>query len=369
MEAVCALFNAYRNDWGPDATPNIYQLRETAMQRTTTFLTDRLPNPCPQAAPISPNVFSDGSVDHPKFPRWAHPTAALVLPAGEEVVVPDIPGTKLRRHTSDGVTSIHISFTDFRATSCRAEAVGMLVAALQPFATHVCLDGMSAIQSMASADRFRASWFPRPQALVGNGDIWQLFFKAVEARGAHTFLASWGKGHSTAAEIARGLTTADRAAGNHKAHTACDQARQLVDVASAALTALYMQRRAEYLQMVIKIHAHLVAVATFVREHREGQERTARAAAWARGVAQTKVLVKVPLHFAAIADAGPIDLLPPPTVVPTFPHFATLYRHVHAFLSTLFIQYPLPVGHNGISWLASGFVSPEGWGYFGSAMG
>ena len=91
MEAVCALFNAYRNDWGPDATPNIYQLRETAMQCTTTFLTDRLPNTCPQAAPISPNVFSDGSVDHPKFPRWAHPTAALVLPAGEEGVVPDIP--------------------------------------------------------------------------------------------------------------------------------------------------------------------------------------------------------------------------------------------------------------------------------------
>ena len=87
---------------------------------------------------------------------------------------------------------------------------------------------------MAGASCRRNSWFPLPFALIGNGDIWRLFFEVVAARGHHSFMASWGKGHTTQKHIRDGVTTKERAEGNRKAHMACDQARELASTSSAA---------------------------------------------------------------------------------------------------------------------------------------
>ena len=72
----------------------------------------------------------------------------------------------------------------------------MIVSIPRPSATHIASDSRAAVdKAMGIVDGTSTS--RKPWLLQPDGDLWYIFASALNAKGFHTFRASWVKGHVT----------------------------------------------------------------------------------------------------------------------------------------------------------------------------
>lgn len=98
-----------------------------------------------------------------------------------------------------------------RYSSIRTEVAGLISAIIEPVAVHVGLDFAAAVKKatylLGEASRrvnqddehwrLRGNPCKRPWALQPGGDLWELFWQEILARGPHTVQVPKVKGHAT----------------------------------------------------------------------------------------------------------------------------------------------------------------------------
>ena len=128
--------------------------------------------------------------------------------------------------TSEGLR-IYTKVEGFGGSSTRTELAAGILAVSAYGGVHIGSDSRAFVTKpnkyirMINMNRKpKRAW-----KLVSDGDLWQHFYEAVEAKGAHAVRLTWVKGHANEEHIASGITTQTNKAGN-------DEADKIADIGS-----------------------------------------------------------------------------------------------------------------------------------------
>ena len=117
----------------------------------------------------------------------------------------------------------------YAGSSTRTE----LAAAVLAISAHDPVHFASDSQTMVKRAKYYISLIekgrtPRkPFAVSSDGDLWEHFFKAAQAKSAQSIEISWVKGHATEQHVQKGVTTQDDKTGNDQADEVADMGAKL----------------------------------------------------------------------------------------------------------------------------------------------
>eukprot|EP00973_Karenia_brevis_P064902 9014037-Karenia_brevis.AAC.1 len=100
-----------------------------------------------ERAPELPNVYTDGSLNHPTLPTYALATAGIWHPGRQSEALPLTTLEKelaLHKFTNDGLESYYY-LTGLPSSSTRTELLGLLGSLYIPQGVHVALDNQAVV--------------------------------------------------------------------------------------------------------------------------------------------------------------------------------------------------------------------------------
>ncbi len=229
-----------------------------------------MPDKCDQPAPDSINVFTDGS--------WKFPLKYFLGLGGAETWWPQrqlsehplsTPEIELAFHTEHTAgVRLFTRIGGFSGSSTRTELAAGIVAVSAHGPVHIASDSRVFVDSanhllslLKRGRECKVKW-----KLVSDGDLWQHFVKAVEAKGPHSVRATWVKGHASDAHVAKGITTQANKEGNDIADSTADLGVELYGGNVLKVAKLLYARHQKYQAFMIDLSKHIVE-AYFI--HRE----------------------------------------------------------------------------------------------------
>ncbi len=144
-----------------------------------------LPLPCDAPAPVSPNVYSDGSLKNPKLQDWSLGGFGVWWPGRQLRNQPlSFNENEYTQHREEpqGI-SVWGATTGQRASSCRTELTAGLLAIHQDGPTHICSDSRSFVnkaQKLADGANLTRKL---PWTIQPDGDLWQKLEQAILSKG------------------------------------------------------------------------------------------------------------------------------------------------------------------------------------------
>ena len=98
----------------------------------------------------------------------------------------------------------------------------------------------------------------RNWALESDGDLWDLFHKALKAKNTKAIKITWIKGHATEKMVEQGVTTQANRKGNMKADEIADIGTKLFTKEVIEMAEKYHARYEKYVSFMQKVATHLV---------------------------------------------------------------------------------------------------------------
>ena len=222
-----------------------------------------LPDPCHDEPPSQPNIYTDGSLTHPRQPEYSlggagawHPKRALATQPPSETeaqlaVFEQLPtGLQLCINLPGQTTS-----------STRAEIAAAILAIAAPGPVHFGTDSQALCAKLAYIHHLlRHGMQPkRPLALCKDGDLWTLYNKCAHSKGVASIAVSKVKAHATSAMVTAGEVRLDDKEGNDAADEAADEGVALFEQSLISLSDHFATRQVDYIRML----QHLVHHITF----------------------------------------------------------------------------------------------------------
>ena len=192
------------------------------------------PTPCffPRVAPAGeapacPNVYTDGSVSHPRYPIASPAGAGVVWPGRtSQLSAAERDCIHLTRRASDEhahVTHL-IPYQGVHCNSTRMEILAGLHAMLANDAVHMCSDSLALKSGHERVCKYVQGHGRQGLANRANSDLWSQWAWILQLKGAHSTRVTWVKGHTSREEAARrGIAEKDRV-WNERADLAADEA-------------------------------------------------------------------------------------------------------------------------------------------------
>ena len=112
----------------------------------------------------------------------------------------------------------------------------------------------------------------RPFCLQIDGDLWQLIWNGIQARGHDTIRVTKVKGHATDAEVQEGKCTEADKQGNDNSDDAATLGKKAHLEGLHDLVTLANARQQAYTKLVAKVQDTIVAVALAEKEIRDKQK-------------------------------------------------------------------------------------------------
>ena len=178
-----------------------------------------LPPVCAHPALVEPNLFSDGSATHPTLPLLSLGGVGIWWPSRKHIgaaVSPSESSVGLEQDWEKGGLSRWGATFGPMLDSTRTEITAGLFAMLADGPVHLASDNQSFVGKAnclrQTLDIKRKDW-----SLVANGDLWAVFCAVVRAKGPHSVLFSWTKGHAEQEHIDAGISTPFKRDANKQA--------------------------------------------------------------------------------------------------------------------------------------------------------
>jgi hypothetical protein len=241
-----------------------------------------LPIKCDELAPRNINVYSDGS--------WVHIMLDYTGLGGSGVIWPkrelnDMPLSDAEKDMSyqqvvpEGLRCF-APIGGLSGSSTRTELAAAIIALLANTAVHIGTDSAAfkaraerIIQQMREGRPIRTHWKTLP-----DGDLWEYFTKAVEAKGPFSIKISKVKGHATQPAVDSGEVQAVDKEGNDAADIAADCGTRMHGSVLNMYAALIARRHKEYKQFVCRIHHHILEAYDIHRKLSEQEDAKIAAA-------------------------------------------------------------------------------------------
>ena len=225
-----------------------------------------------EAAPDSPNAFSDGSVVGPSssapvgsFGVWLPGRGSQ---APEEV---ELPFVRILEHTigsPDGLALAGI-LEGSCMTSTRAELAGAIATLCLKGAWHIQADNAAFIgraQTIVMGRMHRR----KPWGLLPDGDLWAMLEAAILAKGHHAVWFSWGKGHATITAMDAGTVDLPNAIANGYADLAADEGHAIFEnIGIKNYAATFAAKQKAYCRLIAAIQRRIARVQAAASKARE----------------------------------------------------------------------------------------------------
>ena len=326
--------------------------RQTFMLLKENKQTPHIPMPyrCKLHAPQEINVFTDGS--------WLFPLKQFLGLGGAGVWWP---GRKLRGHplSEPEIELAYVTEHDrgirlftriggFAGSSTRTELAAGIIAISSHGPMHIGSDSKVFVD-FANTIVFNSmhnipmncNW-----KLISDGDLWEHFFLAVKAKGAHAVRLSWIKAHATQDHINAGVTDAIKKLGNDEADATADLGTAMFgqDLIDAARR--FNKKHKDYQWFMLDVAKHLIESYMIHRELlRIHEAKLAKLQAQAEKCTVYKPLVYASsaststFHFTSSIHCYQSALIKQPWLI-----------GVENFLRTLMVE-PCGEGIRGITWI------------------
>ena len=124
------------------------------------------------------------------------------------------------------------------------------------------------IKIIKNKKKAKRSW-----KLISDGDLWQHFYNAIEAKGAHSVRITWVKCHATPEHIKCGVTTQENKEGNDEADKIADIGAELHGKDVISLAAKLQSRHNQYAKLMTEITHHIIEAYSIHRELLEQEQQ------------------------------------------------------------------------------------------------
>ena len=98
----------------------------------------------------------------------------------------------------------------------------------------------------------------RPWSLVSDGDLWQHFALAVQAKSPRAVKVSWVKGHADEQHIKKGITDSYSKFGNDKSDANADEGVNVFGGNLIKAASYINGRHANYAELMFNVVKHIV---------------------------------------------------------------------------------------------------------------
>ena len=186
----------------------------------------------------------------------------------------------------------------------------------------------------------------KPWKLISDGDLWQHFFDAAKAKGVGTIKLTWVKGHATQEHIDRGITTAEKLAGNHEADTTADLGTELHGKELIKIAGKMQTKHKAYTRFMMEITKHIIEAYTIHREliEREEEHTLAMKEKYDDKVQYTK------LEYANESDSRLWNITSSINYYKAYMNKTTCSKDLESFLNNMLISETCE-GTRGITWI------------------
>ncbi len=240
-----------------------------------------MPQRCEEEPPEVPNVFTDGSLKLPD--------AAFLSFGGLGIwhVERDLAEKPLHifedefglnKVEEEGV-AIYAPMAGIKNSSTRTEIAAGIMGLYSPGAIHQASDSkgyvLRANQILQGNPRKRKK--RRPWGLTKDGDLWDLFEKASEAKGKKAVKIAWTKGHANHTHIDKGITNEYNMKHNNKADATADKGvTKGFGEGLIQLATFFYKQRQEIGKLAKRIQAAIIRVLRAEHEERAKEEEKER---------------------------------------------------------------------------------------------
>ena len=109
-------------------------------------------------------------------------------------------------------------------SSTGAELAAAMIAMSAHGPIHLASDSQAFVKRVLELTKQLRNGVDKPNRwkLTSDGDLWEHFYNALKAKGAHSFWVTWVKGHATEEHVAKGITTQAHREGNDQADQSAD---------------------------------------------------------------------------------------------------------------------------------------------------
>ncbi len=302
--------------------------------------------------PTQPNVYSDGSLKHPKVAQWSLGGFGVWWPkrAAERPVTQQEQSLASHRRDEAG-TRLWGAATGQRSSSTRTELAAGVVSLLSGEPVHQGTDSM-AFKTVAdlilddAPQRRRKPW-----SLRKDGDLWQIWEDLARTRGFHSILISWVKGHATDRDVKLGKATEITKVGNHIADRLAENGvEQGHHLGILRLATYYADKQQRLIQIMKKIHRVILNVLKAEHDERLLRQKAEERKAAVDFGPNHKHIVIPTIHSSPKLQEGRSLELAPPCTEGLDEEERTLLWDVWTFLNTT--RWVHSEGKiNGTSWI------------------
>ncbi len=279
----------------------------------------QLPDPeyCPHHPPEKPNVYSDGSLKHPRVAYWSLGGFGVWWPHRKLQDTPLTDGEDhiANTHQVDEGVKMWGCITGQKASSTRAELAAGILTILGPGPIHQGTDSKSYMVGAMNILQRKTKRKQKPWSLRTDGDLWQLWERAAISKGLHAINISWFKGHAQQEHIDKELATEESKEANDIADAVAD-----LGVSTSHQTGLlqlagyYASKQWKLLQVTKRIQAMILRI--LKAENKERTKRKKQAALEAKeqnGTKHDHITMPDQTDDPPMSEGRSLDMLPPIT--------------------------------------------------------
>jgi hypothetical protein len=314
--------------------------------------------PCLEAAPLLPNVWTDGTKTHPNHPAWSLAGYGCWFPDRDQQSAHPAERTQgllVSTPLTQGKLAIAGGLAFNLSSSTRAEVAAGLVAIAAPLAVHIGTDS-AAFKAKVDTILADPTAIPRrPWASQKDGDLWEAMALSISTKGANAVKVSWFKGHANDSHVASGSATSASRIHNDIADKVADEGVQHgIAEGIACLTDYYAAKQGAYIKLLTRVHDLVIRVLTEEKVAREAlaTQRRLLAGILPSSRARLKTLVpsKPPFHDPCEEELGFTLRVRQPSCLGLSPEQTVLQLHLWIFLRNSKWKVA-PSSSNGCSWL------------------
>ena len=229
-----------------------------------------MPYRCTANAPDQINVYTDGS--------WLFPLKQFLGLGGAGVWWPkrtidreeELDNKYLPLSDAEKELALHEQGQDglrvyteiggYAGSSTRTELAAGIIAISAHGPIHIGSDSRAFVDT---ANRYihsinKNNRIKKPWKLISDGDLWQHFYQAVQAKGTNAIKITWVKGHATEEHIIKGISNDKDKKGNDVADKCADIGAALHGKDLIKLSTIMHRRHNKYLMFMKNVSHHIV---------------------------------------------------------------------------------------------------------------
>ena len=186
----------------------------------------------------------------------------------------------------------------------------------------------------------------KPWKLINDGDLWEHFYKAVQAKGPNSIKITWVKGHATPQHVDEGITTQADLEGNDESDKTADLGAELHGKELIRIAGKMHNKHNAYTKFMMEITKHIIEGYLIHRELTEIEQQHEEDM---RDKDYNKVAYQ-PLHYADVDDCRLFQMSSNIGYYKAYREKSSCASDMSEFLNDMLIQ-PSSEHNRGITWL------------------